>query len=87
MNKAEQLLIDNGYEDVVCFKDFDYDDALIGVSYDNRAIYDFDLMVEWLVLNEGFSELEAVEWIEVNTLRAYPRNGLEPPIVMYNLLY
>ena len=86
MNKAEQLLIDNGYEDVVCFEDFDYDDALIGVSYDNRAIYDFDLMVEWLVLNEGFSELEAVEWIEVNTLRSYPRNGLEPPIVMYSLI-
>ena len=86
MNKAEQLLIDNGYEDVKYLENFSYDDALIGVSIDNRAIYDFGLMVEWLVLNEGFSELEAVEWIEFNTIRALPYFGPDAPIVMYSLI-
>ena len=28
--------------------DFSYDDALIGVTEDSRAIYDYDKMVKWL---------------------------------------
>ena len=44
---AEEKLIDNGYEGIIYFSGGnEYDDALIGVSEDNRAIYDFDLMVE-----------------------------------------
>lgn len=35
---ANELLTEAGYEDVVIFKDFSYDGALIGVSHDNRAI-------------------------------------------------
>lgn len=40
---------------------FSYDTALIGVAHDDRAIYDYDLMVEWLVEHDSFSEEEAVE--------------------------
>lgn len=46
---AEERLLDEGYEGVVVFSDFSYDDALIGVSEDNRAIYDFNKMVKWLM--------------------------------------
>jgi len=42
---AEEKLVENGYEDVIIFSGDSYDDALIGVSSDGRAIYDFDLMV------------------------------------------
>lgn len=61
---AEKLLLDNGYEDVIYLVNYSYDDALIGVSTDNRAIYNFNLMVKWLVDNEGFDEEDAIEWIE-----------------------
>ena len=40
---VEEILIDNGYEGIMTFAGPDYEDALIGVSDDNRAIYDFDL--------------------------------------------
>ena len=69
---AKDRLIAAGYEDVVVFENFSYDDALIGVSEDGRAVYDFEKMVDWLVRTENFSCEEAVEWIEFNTIRALP---------------
>lgn len=82
---AKEKLIDAGYEDVMVLSNYSYDDALIGVTEDNRAVYDFDLMVEWLMQHEGFSYEEAVEWIEYNTLRALPYAGETAPIIMYRL--
>ena len=80
---VEEKLLENGYEDVIIFKNFSYDDALIGVSEDNRAIYDFNKMVEWLIHTENFTEEEAIEWIEYNTIRALPYMGENSPIIMY----
>ena len=85
-NKAEEILLDNGYENVLIFANYSYDDALIGISNDNRAIYDYNLMVEWLIKNEGFTEEEAMEWIDYNTLRATPYMGSGAPIIMYTLI-
>lgn len=82
---AEERLLEYGYEDVKYLVDESYDDALIGVSDDGRAIYDFGLMVEWLMTKYGWSDIEAIEWIEVNTLRALPYFGESAPIVMYGL--
>ena len=84
MNTKEKL-IDAGYEDVMILSNYSYDDALIGVTEDNRAVYDFDLMVDWLMQHEGFSFEDAVEWIEYNTIRALPYFGDKAPIIMYRL--
>ena len=43
---AEEKLLENGYEDVKYLTNFSYDDALIGVTHDNRAVYDYEKMVE-----------------------------------------
>ena len=82
---AEERLLDAGYEDVKCLVNFSYDDALIGVSHDGRAIYNFDLMVDWLMREEGWSDIESIEWLEFNTLRALPYMGKDAPIIMYSL--
>ena len=82
---AEQRLLDAGYEDVIIFSGDSYDDALIGVSEDGRAIYDFDLMVEWLMNQDGMDEEDAIEWIEYNTIRSLPYVGEKAPIVMYRV--
>lgn len=84
MTAAEKILA-AGYEDVIIFEDYSYDDALIGVTEDGRAVYDFDRMVRWLVETEGFTDEEAIEWIEYNTIRALPYMGEEAPIIMYPL--
>ena len=82
---AEKMLLDNGYEDVTYLTNYSYDDALIGVSSDNRAIYSFNLMIEWLIEKEGLSMDEAIEWIELNTIRALDYSGENGPIIMYPL--
>lgn len=82
---AGEILADAGYEDTVIFTNYSYDDALIGVTVDGRAVYDFDRMVEWLTETEGFTQEEAVEWIEYNTVRALPYGGPLGPIIMYPL--
>ena len=82
---VEERLLENGYEDVKYLTDFSYDTALIGVSDDNRAVYDFNNMVEWLIETQNFTDEEAIEWIEVNTIRALPYFGERAPIIMYPL--
>ena len=82
---AADKIISAGYEDVLLLSNYSYDDALIGVTDDGRAVYDFDKMVRWLVKTEGMTDLEAVEWIEYNTIRALAYAGPEAPIIMYPL--
>ena len=83
---ARQKLLDYGYEDVKYLVDYSYDTALIGVSDDNRAIYDFGLMIEWLMTEQNFEYEDAIEWIEFNTLRALPYMGEDAPIIMYAIV-
>ena len=81
----EQVLLDEGYEGVKFLSNYDYETALVGVTTDGRTVYDYDKMVEWLMTAEGFSEEEATEWINYNTIRALPYMGADSPIVYYPL--
>lgn len=81
---AKDRLIAAGYEEVVIFENPSYDDALVGVSEDGRAIYDFEKMIYWLHKNEGMALDEAIEFIEFNTIRALPYYT-GAPIVMYSV--
>ena len=84
MTDAE-LIAEAEYDDVLLFSNCDYDGALIGVTSDNRAVYDFDKMVSYLMEKDGFTYEDAVEWIEYNTIRSLPYFGPHAPIVMYSL--
>ena len=84
MTAAERLEY-AGYEDVVIFTDYSYDDALIGVTNDNRAVYDYEKMIDWLVKNQDFTVEDAYDWIDYNTIRALPYAGPNAPIIIYPL--
>lgn len=84
---AEEKLLDAGYEGIKYLTNYSYDDALIGVSHDGRAIYDYNLMIDWLMSKLGWSDNEAIEWIEYNTIRALPYFGEGAPIIMYGFEY
>lgn len=79
-----ELLLDNGYDDIVIFENPSFDGALVGVSDDGRAVYDYDKMIAAAMDQEGWTEEEAIDWIEVNSLRslAYVENA---PIIVYSL--
>lgn len=85
LDELKTLLIDNGAEEAVVFENPDYANAFIGISQDNRVIYDYDKMVDCLVEEDGMTAEDAMEFIDYNTIRAIPyiNNG---PIVKYNLV-
>ena len=68
--------------DAVVFDNHSYDNSIIGTTFDGRAIYDFNKMVEELMGDEGWSETDAVEWIEYNTIRALPYCGEKAPVIV-----
>lgn len=80
MTAAERIL-DAGFEDVIVFDTPAYDDALLGVDTENRAVYDYNKMVEGLMVIDGMSEEDAVEWIDYNTIRSLPYVPGAPIIV------
>ena len=82
----EERILDSGFEDVICLENFDYGEALIGVTNTNQAVYDYEKMVEWLMMNEEFTEEEAREWISYNTERALPYMGENHPLILYPLI-
>ena len=84
-NDVRRLIEDYDYEDVVIFSNPDYASAFMGISEDNRAIYDFDKMVKYLVDRDEMTDIEAIEFIEYNTIRASPYVSEKAPIIMYSL--
>lgn len=84
MSSKRELLRDLGHEDIVLLEPEYLDDAIIGVSHNDRAVYDYDKLVECFMKGEKFTEEEAIEWIDYNTLRALSyQNGA--PIIVFNL--
>ena len=72
----------NEFDDIVLFSNFDYEDAFIGISNDDRAIYDWEKMVQYLIEKQDMTEEEAIEWIDYNTIRALAYYE-KAPIIMY----
>ena len=82
----EDILVEKGYDDVIVFRNPDYDEAIIGVDTTGRVIYDFDLMVGHLMTHDNMDEMEAIEFIDYNIIGFSPPAGVDGPIVMYKLL-
>lgn len=81
---VEEILIDNGYEGIMTFAGTDCDDALIGVSNDDRAIYDYDLMIDSIINHNDMSYDEAVDWVD-GIIQFIPISNNKLPIIMYRL--
>lgn len=72
-------------EDALVFDNLAYDKAIIGVTTDDRVVYDYDKMLEDLVASEGFTLEEAIEWIDYNTIGILPYSDDNRPVVMYSI--
>lgn len=60
-----------------------YDNSIIGTTLDGRVIYSYSRMVEEYRVEHNCSEVDAVEWVEFNTIRALPYMGNKAPIIMF----
>lgn len=79
--KILDALCDMGYEESIVFDSPDYDDAIVGVSDEGRVVYDYDEMVRILVERDGMDEIEAIDFIEYNSIRALPYVENAPIVV------
>ena len=73
------------YENLIIFENPDYDEAIIGVSHDDRVIYDYDKMIEHLIKHDNMSIEEAADFISYDSIRSLSYVGPEAPIVMFGL--
>ena len=76
------LLLDYGYDDVIIFDNPSYEGALVGVTWDNQAVYDYDLMIQSLMKEDNMTEEEAADFISYNASYHF---GDEYPIIMYKV--
>lgn len=74
------ILIDKGYGDVIIFSKPSYDTCLIGLADDYNAVYDYDLMIEWLMEHENMTEEESADFIGYNNSFYY---GKHYPAIYY----
>jgi hypothetical protein len=73
-------------EDAIVFDNMSYDGSIVGVTTDGRVVYNYDMMVEELMQDEGYSYEEAADWIDYNTIRSLPYTGENGPIIMFSIL-
>ena len=69
----------------VVFDNHAYDKSIVGVDTFGRAIYSYDKMIKEFAEDENVDELEAMEWVDYNTVRALSYMGDNRPIILMNL--
>lgn len=80
-----ERLADAGCYETVVFENPDYDDAIIGVTQDGKAVYDYAKMVDSLMREDNISQEDAIDFIEYNTIRALPYAGEDAPVIIHLL--
>ena len=76
VEELKEKLLENGYANVIVYDGFA--DAFVGITYDNRAVYSYEKMIDCLV-KDGDTEEDAIEYIEFNCCNVL---GEGMPIVM-----
>jgi pyoverdine/dityrosine biosynthesis protein Dit1 len=77
-----ELLVEMGYEDSLVFDSPSYDDAIVGVTTDDRIVYSYEKMVEQLMQEMGCERIDAIDFLEYNTVRALAYMGNDAPIIV-----
>ena len=84
-NSVEELceyLEEQQHEGTIFFENPSFVKAITGITDSGQLIYDYNLMIESAMEDEGWEYEDAVDWIEYNTLRSIPymEDGVRPII-------
>ena len=71
---------ENGIDNTVVFDNPSYDNSVVGITAEGRLVYDYQKMVEEFAKDNGVTELEAIEFIDYNTVSVY--FGENTPIII-----
>jgi hypothetical protein len=70
-------------EGTIVFDNPAYDNSIIGMTHDGRAVYSYFKMVHELMEDDNLEYDEAMDFIEYNTMRVLPYAGAQAPVVFY----
>jgi hypothetical protein len=74
-------------EDTIVLDNPSFDNSIIGVaSGSGRVIYSYDKMVEEYMKDNNARDIDAIDWIEYNTIRALSYIGENAPIICEGLM-
>ena len=74
------------YADTTFFINPSFLSAIVGLTDDDRLVYDYDKMIAAAIEeNPDWTEEDAIEWIDFNTLRTVPYMGNKAPIIVFPL--
>lgn len=69
-------------EGIIVLDNPSFDNSIIGVaSGSGRVIYSYDKMVEEYMKDNNARDIDAIDWIEYNTIRALQYMGENAPII------
>ena len=85
MTNVKEKLQELDFEETIILENPSYSTAITGISSNGNLIYDYDLMIEYLIEHDNMSYEDAVEFIDYNTIRAIDYMGEFKPIIMMNI--
>ena len=86
LEELKRFILDYTFdENIKLFASPSYSTAFIGLSHDDRAIYDYDKMIEYLVDEKKMSVGDAVDFISYDTERVLSYMGDDAPIILYRM--
>ena len=87
IQEIRDLIAEYNEEEIV-FDNPSFDASIVGMTTDGCVVYDSEKMAYELANDDNISYLEAVEFIEYNTIRAIPyANSSYKPIIIDTMFY
>jgi len=81
MGKIYDYLESHDFNETVMLTGFD--DAVIGITYDEQLVYDYEKMIKIHRKNASCDRQEAIEYIDFNVINAIRGMGEYAPILMF----
>ena len=85
-DSLKEWLVGEGYENAVVLECPSYRNAVIGVSEEGRVIYSERIIIEDMMIDEGMTYEEALDYFSYNLLRSLPYMGEMAPVIMHDIL-
>lgn len=74
--------LEESEETTVLLDNSAFDNSIIGITENGRLIYSYDKMVIEYAEDNNCDLLDAMEWVNYNTLRSLPYAGEKAPIII-----
>lgn len=84
---VNQEIRDKLQEDTIVFNNPSFDNSIIGMTFDGRAIYDYCSMIKELSVDEGMTEEEADDFINYNTINVLHYCNNKRPLIVDSELF